>query len=86
MLHRTEPIKMKISEKIEMNLNKQFTSILIMENSNIINDSNINNDSNMEDNTLHRFQEQTSHTTMFYTIVDGMSRFKDDPDNFSWGI
>lgn len=50
-----------------------------MQNSNIINDSN------MDDNTLHRFQEKTSHTTMFYTIVDGMKCFKDDPDNFSWG-
>ena len=56
-----------------------------MENSNINNDSNINTDSNMSDNTLHRFQEQTSHTTMFYTIVDGMKFFEKDPDNFSWG-
>jgi hypothetical protein len=47
--------------------------------------SNINNDSNINDNTLHRFQEQTSHTTMFYTIVDGMKYFEKDPDNFSWG-
>ena len=54
-----------------------------MENSNTNTNTNTNN--NINDNTLHRFQEQTSHTTMFYTIVDGMKCFKDDPDNFSWG-
>ena len=44
-----------------------------------------NANTNINDNTLHRFQEQTEHTTMFYTIVDGMKRFEKDPDNFSWG-
>lgn len=56
-----------------------------MENTNT--NTNINNDSNTNTNTnaLHRFQEPTSNTTMFYTIVNGDKLFEKEPDNFTWG-